>query len=256
MNFDDLTWLVDETLKLAAEGVIPEVGAEYSASTPDPVLAPEPPLNRQEAGIIYYLEAKTASRVLKCLPIKDIEAEFKKLHSNQVFESSLFSLIQNNKIESIDNLSFFPTENYEEAELLFKTFAEERFPLKNMGEIENAWWLEFDDTTFKLFFRSYGLLDEQKSIYLGPLVKESNFEVMKIFQSLISDLQSILKFKEFQLTGSKLILNFESNSFVNFRDIFLEGREPTGFECIETIKFLKTIALSRRFWLQLSKMLK
>ncbi len=252
MNFDDLTWLVDETLKLAAEGHVEAVAPVQ------PAAIIEPPI-KQEAGIIYYLESKTASSLLKCLPIKDIESEFKKLHSNQVFESSLFSLIQNNKIESIDSLSFFPTENYEEAEFLFKTFAEERYPLKKMHEIENAWWLEYDDNSFKLFFKSYGLLDTTKSIYLGPLSKLSNLDVMRNFKLLMPELKNDLKFSEYQLSPSKFSFNYDQKgyplAFKEFINLFLEGRPTGAFSDPDTINFLKTVGLSRRFWLQLSKML-
>jgi hypothetical protein len=218
----------------------------------------------QGAGLLYRIEKGQSTFCLRILPCHNIESSYSKIESG---ESSQRKILKLNEEDALDEVSFFETFDYALAEVLTDQFANRRWPYHeeqvcNISDPGHSWWMHLDEQNgiFKIYFRIQSIETHKNLIQLGPIAD------LKLAQFCFRDAQalfsSLFPVEEFSLSDKYLLVktfDVGSQNFQKLASLFLTGdshvlgtKTPANAQMKTLHLFLRELALSRKFWMDLT----
>ena len=129
----------------------------------------------------------------------------------------------------------------------------------NLSDPGLSWWMEHDDCSFKVYFKSYAASNAQKLIKLGPIgdIKMA----MVLIPHAIEFFRFLFPIVEFSCTEKVFSLATDSEADKSFfellKNVFLTGKNEFNLAEFEELPHLKTIghylselASLRSFWMR------
>ena len=260
----DFELLARETLKLS---VRLREGNNSDMDSSDPCFIFDKQLRKKNElptapGLLYRIEEGGHTFCVRGISTSNL-----KFRANQVERRSDLELLKKLKIteeDDGDDLFFYITRNVDQAVSLQKNLINRRFPLHedvlcNLSDPGFSWWMDEDDESFTVYFKSHGIERVEKLRQLGPI---GDGKKARIYFNQVFKLFGLLfPVKEFSCTSKAMKISTNdpmSETFQMFRDIFLNGLNKfdreypfTGQIFNEFWHYLDELALFRNFWLEI-----
>lgn len=197
-------------------------------------------------GLIYRIDQSRSTFCVRGIATDSIRDEFR-------------------KNEELKGHAFFECPSVEIAQSVFDQIFNRRFPFHedlmfNLSDPGFSWFMEHDEKSFKVYFKSYAASGAEKPIKLGPIGDS------KVATTLIPHAVEFFRFLfpilEFSCTEKVFSLETDPQSdktfFEFFKNVFLKGKNEFNLEEFAELPHLKTIscylnevASVRQFWLKI-----
>lgn len=270
----DIDALVKETFNITLEkkGLSPFEEFVYGGEKPQNV-----PLEKVP-GVLYHLEKKASTFVVRVYPSENLAQDYKKIVENPEDYPSL-RLICDDEICAQDKLNFFECDSFFLANNIKKELGNKRFPIfeehvLNVSDPSDSWWVSVDRSELKIFFKLSRTESMDKLVKLGPL-GDTEFAV-DMFNKLYGYFQMLFPVADYSSAHGQLAIKCERDHdpiFKALTQIFLTGdadhefweylrelevraQEKPYLESLQKANlFLMEIATKRRFWKQIQEAL-
>jgi hypothetical protein len=215
----------------------------------------------QAPGLVYHLikSGTTFSvRGVACDCIDDIAND---LYSG---EKHILRALRIEEKDLDEELLFFETEDQDQAEIIADAIFNKRFPLEedilcNISDPGFSWWYARTSDGFRVNFKSHKLTDSGERIKLGPIgdVVVAAIRINRLkdhfkFHMPISEI--IINEKQFVLKSSDATHPILKELMEIFELGIISDDSALLCELDKTLKlYLKEIAATRRFWLQIEQ---
>lgn len=213
-------------------------------------------------GLIYKIEKNLNTFCIKAIPVESISSGMKSAMRRDNFSVNRLKITDESDLE---NILFFETKSFENAELLMDLVANKRFPyyddgFYNIGDPNQFWWFEDRGNSFAVYFTSQRreLDPGTKLMKLGP-IGDGDLAQLRWNKSL-SFFKSLFPVSEFSCDDRSLIVGSTNNS-INFDglkkifscgDNFLDKISLEGVSITRTLYYyLQEISYARKFWIQI-----
>jgi hypothetical protein len=261
---DDLSYLVHQTYRhQEGESLLEE---EYWEPDYKTMAVPE------SSGIFFHVETHGGTFVIRTLVSENLKATFTRIQENPEEYPSL-RLIQNGEV-AWGELEWFETEHLAQAEMIHERLGQRRFPLKeesvcNISDPGFSWWLEVTPYGFSLHPKIKHLSNQL--IQLGPIADMSlasrrwremsevfSLLPLKIEMSVENTSLSFLCTREQWLSDEIAKVFVQGIVSKELEDVFrILSKRCSSLGLLETSwYFLNEVAVTRRFWLQVTEGLK
>ena len=271
MDSFDLDALVQETFKtsLDMKGMDP-FKSEFKFE--DEALAFELP--EMVPGILYNLEIKASTFVIRILPSSNLADDYQKVLANPKNYPSLRLLDESDKTVR-QKLCFFESDSFFLAKELKKELGNKRFPtfeehVLNVSDPGDSWWISTESAELKIFFKLSKTEAMEKMVKLGPLGDTEH--AIDMFNKLYGYFQMLFPVADYSSAHGQLAIRCEIEHDPIFKaliDIFVNGDADHAFweylrdleikaegkPYMESLQkanfFMMQIATMRRFWMQI-----
>lgn len=162
--FDDISFLVQETLKEAEKSSQKETGLFSQIFSKDK-------LPEEAPGFFYHLQQKVSTFVIRIYPSKNLREDY----TNILKHPDLYPTL---RLEESDNfeesLKYFECDNYQIAENIKIQLGNKRFPLFeervfNVSDPGDSWWVKLEESRVTIYFKLSATVEMDSLIKLGPL---------------------------------------------------------------------------------------
>lgn len=277
MDSFDLDALVQETFKTSLD--IKGMNPFYSEfqfedeNTNSVIDIPE-----QVPGILYNLEIKASTFVIRILPSPNLADDYQKILANPENYPAL-RLISDDEKNVEQKLSFFESDSLVMAKELKKELGNKRFPIfeehiLNVSDPGDSWWISSEKSEFKIFFKLSRTESMDKLLKLGPLGDTDH--AIDMFNKLYGYFQMLFPVADYSSAHGQLAIRCERQYdpiFKALTEIFTIGDadhafweylrdlevKAAGKPYMESLKkanfFIMQIATMRRFWMQIQNKL-
>ncbi len=212
-------------------------------------------------GILYRVVTGGSTFSLRGIACESIKETYDELNDGDRSIRSSLKIEENEEVE----IHHFRCDFIEQAEVVMDQLFNRRFPLYedmlcNLSDPGYSWWMEPNQESLIVYFKSQSIERENNLIKLGPI--GDDLLAHRRFGELKQSLSSLFSVREFSCDERRLIIkpvDSSSKGYKALRDIFDTGRSPndlSGFgsnEIGRTLFFyLNELASVRNFWSQLA----
>lgn len=222
-------------------------------------------------GVIYHLEKKASTFVIRILPSKNLADDYQKVLANPENYPTLRLLNDDEKTVK-QKISFFESDSYILAQELKNELSNKRFPIfeehvLNVSDPGDSWWVSTEGAQLKVFFKLSRTESIDKLIKLGPLGDTEH--AIDMFNKLYGYFQMLFPIADYSSAHGQLTIRCEREFdpvFKAFIKIFETGDADHEFwEYLRDLEvkaegkpykeslqkanfFMMQIATMRRFW--------
>jgi len=234
---------------------------------------PEPkneiePVNEEipdSPGLFYWIDLGKSTFILRAAPTDNLKQTMHQLFDEQINYLDILK-IKSTEDENLALLNFYETETYEMAEVIRDQLANRRFPYKeeqicNISDPGFTWWASMTNKSIKIFFRSYGFMDDESLIKLGPIGDQKIAQIR--FDQATAIMGSFFPVSEYSCSGISVTIATDQPGNIHFeifKNIFSKGEFdgqlkhfPKAKNSLTLYFYFKELAIVRNFWLQLEK---
>lgn len=232
----------------------------------------------QVPGILYHLEKKTSTFVLRIFATENIAEDYKKITNNPDLYPQL--RLENQEDNSIENcLCFFECDSLHLARKIKKELANKRFPIfeehiLNVSDPSDSWWIKIDKSELKIFFKLSRTESMDQLIKIGPIADTQSS--VDIFSKLYGYFQMLFPVADYAIDHGQLAIKCQRDHdqiFKALKEIFLTGEADHDFwEYLRQLElksaqkpyldslqkanlFLMELSTKRKFWKQIQQKL-
>ncbi len=262
--FDDISKLVNETFD-ESQSLNTSLKAKDLRAFFSPDIEEVASQFPNKPGVIFRLEQNSFTFVIRGFATTDILKDMTEIDSRPELYPSL-KLIGNEE----NSLMFYETPTLEMANIVKKTFCNNRFPINeehifNVSDPGMSWWVNTSEDSFNLYFKLIGAPSEMNLTKIGPL--GDSRVVASCFGKLRPYLENIFSVSLFSSSESSVHIKTDEQSdlFEEFKEIFNADGPMTDFwQYLETLelgkkesdrkeyelsrKFLHELSILRMFW--------
>jgi hypothetical protein len=218
------------------------------------------------AGLIFRICESAGTYIVRSVCVDNVRHEMKSI--NEDFEAKDYSKLRLEVEEDILELRYFECETLEQAEVLHELFSNRRLPkeedvLCNISDPGFSWWLDTQPGKCTIYFKSHGVECAQSYLKLGPLSD------INVFRRRMNQLNALLQQHSCGMSiyedesSLNISVNGQTSPFFNaVKTLILKGELDEDGELLGilynniTLRFyLQEVALVRRFWLHIEKIL-
>ena len=201
-------------------------------------------------GLIYVIDQSRSTFCVRGMPTGSIRDDLR-------------------RNENLKSHGHFECPSVEIAQSIYDQIFNRRFPFHedlmfNLSDPGFSWFMEHDEKSFKVYFKSYAASGAEKPIKLGPIGDS------KVATTLIPHAVEFFRFLfpvvEFSCTEKVFSLETDADSdktfFEFFKNVFLKGKNEFKLDEFADLPHLKTIscylnelASVRHFWLKIESSL-
>lgn len=222
-------------------------------------------------GVIYRIDKSIGTFCIRGSASEDLEWSLDEIKSSGSKESQEWEKtlrLDSNELSQMDDIFYFETQTFPQAEILADQLLNRRFPLEedlvcNISDPGFSWWMKSKEGSFEIYFQSYGIERANDLVQLGPL--GDKLMTSHRFNRAISSLRKLFSINEFSCTEKSLTISAahpKDENFRAFQSIFTQGQWllPKGiFENVPDGKtlflFFQELAILRRFWVNIESQL-
>ncbi|MBT4792536.1 MAG: hypothetical protein HON90_13270 [Halobacteriovoraceae bacterium] len=240
--FDDINFLVQETFNDLEK---PKAGSGFFAK----LFAKDEKLPEEVPGLIYHLQKKSSTFVLRIHPTANLKKEYK----NIIKHPDMFPALRLNEgDEPIETkLQFFECDRFEIAQNIRAQLGNKRFSIfeervLNISDPGDSWWLKIEENKIILLFKLSYTDDISNLVKLGPLGEVHRSADVLI--QLRGYFKMIFPIAEYSCSHGHWTLSCaETNNgnFENLKKLFIEGE--TSHEFWEYLRYLEVKAENKPF---------
>ena len=251
--FDDISFLVQETLKEAAKFSETKFDSEVPADC---------------SGVLFHVEKKSSTFVIRIKPCEDLSSDFHMMMNNPSHFPEL-------KLNDCSDLLFFPCDDLQIATLIKDRFANKRFSMfeeniLNVSDPGDSWWMDVSDSNIKVNLKLSQTNDIENLIKLGPLGDTE--DSARIFSELRGYFQMLFPLADFSSTSNRFEMSAENKNhpaFLGFKNLLQSGEASYEFweelralenkyansEFADSLKqanhFVMELSQLRSFWIEI-----
>lgn len=200
-------------------------------------------------GVVYALSKSLGTISIQSIPTKSIAENYEKICQELI---------------EYEDIMHFETDYYELAEVITDQYKGKRLPINetrifNISDPSYSWWLQYDEKSLKLYFKSFGLDNEENVVNLGP-ISDSLIATMRLKQAKPL-FREMFPVSEFSLNERHFYIETNIAGHENFeilKNLFIKGRGANKIYYAVKGKidrtlyyYLKEIEAVRRFWLHI-----
>lgn len=230
-------------------------------------------------GILYYLQKKASTFVIRIHPTNNLSETRKSILANPEDYPSLRLLSGDDDRSLEEKLDFHECDNLQLAQAIKHQLANKRFPLHeeriiNVSDPGDNWWVKADGERLAIYFKLCRTESMDSLIKAGPLGERDG--AMDFFNKLYGYFSLIFPVKDFSSAHGQFFLSCEHEAHPLFQElvkVFTEGEIGNGLweklrdlefgakspEVLSSIKranyFLMEVAAMRSFWVEIQKKL-
>lgn len=225
-------------------------------------------------GILYNLEIKASTFVIRILPSSNLADDYQKVLAHPENYPTL-RLLSDDEKPVKEKLCFFESDSFVLAKELKKELGNKRLPIfeehvLNVSDPGDSWWISTEGNEFKIFFKLSRTEAMDKMIKLGPLGDTEH--AIDMFNKLYGYFQMLFPVADYSSAHGQLAIRCEREHdpiFKAFIEIFTKGDADHAFweylrdlevkaegkAYMESLQkanfFMMQIATMRRFWMQI-----
>lgn len=229
-------------------------------------------------GILYNLEIKASTFVIRILPSSNLADDYQKILLNPESYPTL-RLLDDEEKSVKQKLCFFESDSFVLARELKKELGNKRFPIfeehvLNVSDPGDSWWISSERSEIKIFFKLSRTESMESLVKLGPLGDTEH--AVDMFNKLYGYFQMLFPVSDYSSAHGQLAIRCEREHdpiFKAFTDIFVKGDadhefweylrdlevKAQGKPYMESLQkanfFMMQIATMRRFWMQIQERL-
>lgn len=225
MQFDDISFLVSETLGHAENGEFSRDKSFYSAQKLSPPSAP---------GIFYHLQQTGAIFVIRMFVSSDLKEDYNQI-VNAPDDYPSLRLVGEDGDVNWDGLKFFECDRSNFARTLKMQLSNKRFPLHeenviNISDPSYSWWVQDSGDDFKIFFKLSHTEKMRSLKKIGPLYDSQ--VATERFSKLYGYLSMLFPIDDFSSGHGELAIscqNFSHPHYQSFKELFISGEPEHDF---------------------------
>jgi hypothetical protein len=269
MDSFDLDALVNETFKASLEmkGMNP-FDSDFSFESENDALQILP---EHVPGILYNLEKKASTFVIRILPSKNLADDYQKVLASPE-EYPTLRLLNDDERDLKEKLAFFESDSFVLAQELKQQLGNKRFPIfeehvLNVSDPGDSWWITTEGSQLKVFFKLSRTESMDKLIKLGPLGDTDH--AIEMFSKLYGYFQMLFPVADYSSGHGQLTIRCERahdpifKAFIKIfetgdadhefwdylRDLEIKAQGKPYMESLQKANFfMMQIATMRRFW--------
>lgn len=236
-----------------------------------------PSLPEAVAGILYHLEIKASTFVIRIWPSLNLAEDYQQIIDQPENYPSLRLLGDEIPVEQ--KLKFFESDSFILAQEIKKQLGNKRFPIfeehiLNVSDPSDSWWVVKEKSQLRVFFKLSRTESMDKLIKLGPL-GDTELAV-EMFTKLYGYFQMLFPIADYSCDHGQLNIRCErehdpvfkalvqifeqgdaDHEFWNYlRELEVQAQHKPYLESLQKANFfIMQIATMRRFWLQIQQAL-
>lgn len=232
----------------------------FSTSESDHFFDEEKESCLDSSGVVYYLDKGISTFCIRGFPSYNLAWEKEAITER---EPQVIKKLKISEEFLSTDIGFFPTENFEVAEVISEQLINRRFPkneasLCNISDPGFSWWGNFNNNSIEIFFQSHGIERDLSLVQLGPL--GDPLTTYKWLNQSMNILKKLFSINEFSATEKKftIVASRSNDSFYDFQKVFTEGKFNLDFSKVELssqeklfLLFLKEVSFLRSFWIDI-----
>ena len=223
----------------------------------------------ESSGVIYKIDESGSTFCIRGYSTQNIKLAMLELAE---VNSTKRAVLKFGIDDSIGNIRYFKTKNFELAESIREQIINRRFPkmedsVCNISDPGFSWWMDVSlkpgEGQFEIYFKSHSINRAEKYIQLGP-IGDGAIASLRMNQARTL-LRSSFPLSEFVCTERSLTVATNKPdhlSFISFKNIFLLGENNTEVENFPDNSLGRTlyfyfheIAVLRKFWIEVQNIL-
>lgn len=226
---DDISFLVQETLKEAVK----YSKIDFESEIPEGC-----------SGILFHVEKKSSTFVIRAKTCDDLAHDYKIASE----DPNRFPVL---RLEKESQLSFFPCDNLQLAELIKTRFANKRFPMfeeniLNVSDPGDSWWMDTHDKGIRINLKLSRTNNIDQLVKLGPLGDAEDSG--KTFSELRGYFQMLFPLGDFSSNSNHFEMCAENKNhpaFLGFKELLLSGE--ASYEFWEQLRSLESRYADSKF---------
>lgn len=265
--FDDISFLVQETLKDAASL------RQSDGPLLDCFHSEEERLPEEVPGILYHLQKKASTFVVRIHPCENLKTDYQKVLENPHSYTDLRLNESEKKTKEV--IKYFECDRFELAKTIKKTLGNKRYPLFeervfNISDPGDSWWIKIEGNRMGLLFKLSHTEDLSKLVKIGPLGDPQ--KAMETLNQLYGYFKMIFPVGDYACGHGQWSVSCLDENDANFhylKSLFLNGEtshdfweylrqlesQSQGAPYLESLQkanyFLMELSCIREFWKQL-----
>jgi hypothetical protein len=165
--FDDISFLVSETLKDAESKQEPKQGLFSNFFGNSKEVLPE-----ETPGVFYHLQIKASTFVIRVYPSENLREDYTSITKHPDLYPAL--RLEEGEGELVEKLQFFECDSLKIANAIKLQLGNKRFPLFeenifNVSDPSDSWWVQADDNKLSIFFKLAQTNSLENLVKIGPL---------------------------------------------------------------------------------------
>jgi hypothetical protein len=264
---EDIDYLFDLADSMLASPMDYVQSRPLITNTPTPSIITKAP---ETSGIIYRIDDSVGTFCVRGFAVSNIKNALIELNKSDSTKRPILKLGKED--DSLDQVFYFKTKNFELAESIREQIINRRFPkvedsVCNISDPGFSWWMDVSlssgEGRFDIFFKSHSINRAEKYIQLGP-IGDGAIAALRMNQARTL-LRSSFPITEFVCSDRSMTVATNKPdhlSFLSFKNIFLLGENHTEEENFPDNSLGRTLyfyfhemAAIRKFWIEVQNRL-
>ncbi|MBT3236959.1 MAG: hypothetical protein HN353_13470 [Bdellovibrionales bacterium] len=216
-------------------------------------------------GLIYSLQGGANTFSIRGLATGSIKQTLKNIHD----DSSLQRILKISEYYPVEDLLYYPTPEKLEADVIIDHLGNRRFPyqedsLCNLSDPGFSWWMQHDNNSISIYFKSFGIERVSNLVQLGPIADTALAishlqEISKYLENLFPVAEVFCSPKQFTVATK----DYSAECFNCLKKLFLDGEWGSSAPYLRfnslpktPLLFLSEVAAIRRFWIHLEQQIR
>jgi hypothetical protein len=236
--FDDISFLVSETLKDAESKQEPKAGlfSSFFGNSREEELPEEVP------GLFYHLQIKASTFVIRIHTSENLREDYKSIMKHPDMYPSL--RLEEGSDELRDKVQYFECDSVNVARSIKKQLGNKRFPLYeenvfNVSDPSDSWWVAANDTKISIYFKLSQTKNLSNLTKIGPLGDSS--ESLETFSQLYGYFKMLFPIEDYSSAHGQFSMSVSSDDnlmFNLFKKLLVEGEVDHEFwEYLRNLEF-------------------